>query len=719
MILDPVIPVPWIASIAALAIASAVWFQWHSTQRLNSSARAFLLITRLASISAILFILLQPSREEKVPIPEISKNIAIALDTSFSMLEPHEDGSSRIDAARADMASAGLLAADPATHHFFTFSGTTQHAGPESILISPPNGKTSAFHKSITSLVSSSPSPSPSALFLFSDGHDLELVPAATTARFALSRQMPIYAIPYGTSDSARDLSIRITNYHSHTFIRQKIRLDASIRISGAPHETITVDLLRGDKLVSTQQLLSGTENFLNIAFDVLQEEPGQYEYTFRIRPLPNEKERSNNSATTFLNVISERIRILEIEGSPFWDSTFLRRSFTRNDKFDIDSLVAFTNDRVRPIRSNPDRKTDDLKPPSSAGDLAPYSIVILGRNVHRVIGTDGISAISDWVENHDGILIFSRGKAWPSDDPVIDPDLEPISWSTMEPRGSRISVTPQASSVPAFSLLREVAAAEKFPEVIAYPALSDPGTLSSTFSVTEDQSPAIVYRRFGNGQTMSLGVGNLWRWVFNPDAEYDNNAYDRFWDQLALWLLSNGNIDPTEGFNLRADTVNLPLGEPIHISLSHSSEDLTIPIPPLSISKENIPVTSLDFTPGTLGNRASTSFTPRESGRYLASFSPPHADPISIRFIVFQEDLERTETAMDVNYLRQLSESSGGKLVQPSEIPAILASIFRDTGHQDPLVRIVPIWDHPSVYLLLCFLLGTEWYARRRWGLS
>ena len=100
----------------------------------------------------------------------------------------------------------------------------------------------------------------------------------------------------------------------------------------------------------------TGTESFRTISFDVTHEEAGQHEYTFRVAPVANERELSNNTATTYLNVISERIRILEIEGTPFWDSTFLRRSFARNDKFEIDSLVAFTGDRVRPIRSNPER---------------------------------------------------------------------------------------------------------------------------------------------------------------------------------------------------------------------------------------------------------------------------------------------------------------------------------------------------------------------------
>jgi hypothetical protein len=130
------------------------------------------------------------------------------------------------------------------------------------------------------------------------------------------------------------------------------------------------IDLLCDGRKVRSAKIETGTEPFQTVRFEVTHEEPGQHEYTFRLAPVANERELSNNSATTYLNVISERIRILEIEGTPFWDSTFLRRSFARNDKFDIDSLVAFTGDRVRPIRSNPGAPDDELKPPANVDDL-------------------------------------------------------------------------------------------------------------------------------------------------------------------------------------------------------------------------------------------------------------------------------------------------------------------------------------------------------------
>lgn len=715
MIYDPIIPVSWIAGIALAALGLTARHQWRSARHLGVARAVLLSATRLAAIALVVLILLQPSREEKVPVPAREKSVLFALDTSASMAEPHSSGASRIDAARADLERAGVLDHDDARLRFITFAETARISTAKILRMSPADGKSTRFDASVAAMLRLSGAPDPAALVILTDGHDFDMVPAPDTARRTRARNLPVFPVAYGTSDSARDISLRIANYHPHTFIRQKTRLEVLLRMVGCPHETIVVDLLLDGKPVQRQTVETGTDSLRALAFEVTHEEAGQFEYTFRAAPVTHERELSNNSATTYLNVISERIRVLEIEGSPFWDSTFLRRSFTRNDKFEIDSLVAFTGDRVKPIRSNPERKDAELKPPAHVDDLKPYDLVILGREVERVIGTDGIRVLDTWVRDHGGVVVFSRGKAW---SPNATTEMEPVVWDTGSPHGTRLEVTSQGGSVPAFRLLREVAAADEFPEVISYPSNGSPKTLASTFSVAADQAPAIVYRRYGNGQTLSLGVGNLWRWVFNPKADYDNNAYDRFWDQLSLWLLANSGVTPIEGYSLRADTSNLPLGETVH--LRFASHGVTPPAKPpvISITRDDAPVTSLSPELGNDPNLAVAAFTPRADGRYTARCEVGDKK-LETRFMVFREDLEGTETAMDRSYLEQLAKASGGRMIEAEEIKTLVDDLLRDTAEQAPLTRRITLWDHPAFFWLLGLLFAMEWYIRRRWGLT
>jgi hypothetical protein len=717
MIFDPVIPVPWIAGIALLVLGMALRHQWMSARHLGVTRSVYLTTLRLVALAMIVFILLQPSREEKAPVPAREKSVIFAIDESASMAEAHRSGSSRIDAVRADLEAAGVLHEAGGRHRFVTFAETARPASPASLMKLSATGETTRFDTSIAAMLRLGGTPEPAGLIVLSDGHDFDMVPAGDTARRTRSRDLPVFTIAYGTAESSRDISLRISNYHPHTFVRQKTRLEALVRATGCPHESLAIDLLCDGKPVKRRTIDTGLDSFHTVSFDVMHEEAGQHEYTFRAAPVANERELSNNTATTYLNVISERIRILEIEGAPFWDSTFLRRSFARNDKFEIDSLVAFTGDRVRPIRSNPERNDAYLLPPANVDDLKPYDLVVLGRDVERVIGADGIRALDAWVKDHGGIVVFSRGRAWL---PGVKTDigLEPIVWDTGAPRGTRLEVTPQAGSVPAFRLLREVAAVDEFPEVIAYPADGEPKTLATTFSVSADKAPAVVYRRYGNGQTLSLGVGNLWRWVFNPKATYDNNAYDRFWDQLSLWLLANGGVTPIEGYSLRADTSNLPLGETLHLRFSaHGIEPPSTP-PVITLTKEDAPVTTLNPSSNGDPNVLIASFTPRETGRYTARCRAGDK-LLETHFMVFRDDVESIETAMDRSYLEQLAKASGGRMINAAGIRALVDELLRDTAEQAPLIKRISLWDRAWIFWLLGLLLAMEWYARRRWGLT
>jgi hypothetical protein len=96
-----------------------------------------------------------------------------------------------------------------------------------------------------------------------------------------------------------------------------------------------------------------------------------------------------------------------------------------------------------------------------------------------------------------------------------------------------------------------------------------------------------------------------------------------------------------------------------------------------------------------------------------------PDGKSLKTQFIVFRENTETTETAMDQGYLDQLARASGGRMIDASEIATLVTDFLRDSHEQDPLTRRVPLWDKPWVYLLLCLLLALDWYSRRRWGLT
>ena len=192
------------------------------------------------------------------------------------------------------------------------------------------------------------------ALVLLTDGHDFELINPAKTALAAKARQTPIYAVPFGAQGKAKDISVRITNYQPYCYVKQKARISASLRLIGCEHESINVLLLRQGKVVQSRRLNADENAQLPIEFEVTEPGTGQFEYEVQAVALAGEADTTNNSAITFLNVIDQQIRVLVLEGSPYWDTTFLQRSLQRNDKVELDSAVQYADSVCASSASGP-----------------------------------------------------------------------------------------------------------------------------------------------------------------------------------------------------------------------------------------------------------------------------------------------------------------------------------------------------------------------------
>ncbi len=230
-----------------------------------------------------------------------------------------------------------------------------------------------------------------------------------------------------GKQGNVRNVAVRITGYQPYCYVKQTARISATLRLIGCELEDLTVQLLRQGQVVQTKQVNAQQLQELPVEFDVTEPATGQYEYEVRVLPLENEADTSNNSAITYLNVIDYQIRVLLLEGDPYWDTTFLQRSLMRDDKLDVDALIRYGADHVRAIRKTPGAGA--LAVPQTLDELAAYDVVILGRAVDSLPDSAaGRSSLPDlldqYVKDRGGTVIFSRGQAFTSSSST---GLEPV----------------------------------------------------------------------------------------------------------------------------------------------------------------------------------------------------------------------------------------------------------------------------------------------------
>lgn len=723
IIFDPVVLAPLVLLLALVLAGMTAWIYARTSSRLPGWKRALLLFLRLGGIALVLLILLQPSRIENIPLPARQRVALVAIDSSRSMNQTDAGKLSRFDAAREMIWDAGL-----ASHHgaaglpdvrLFAFAGDASPIT-QPLEALKADGKTTQFNTSITTMLDSlAPGEGARALFLLTDGHDLELTNPEKTALSARTRRTPIYAVALGGDSTVRDISIRMASFEPFSYARQTIRLSALIRQLGCPYETLNVTLLREGKPVQRHSVVVHEEEQLPVQFDVTEPEHGQFEYEIRVDPLPGESDTANNSAVTYVNVIDKRIRVLVLEGEPYWDTTFLQRSLRRDEKLDVDCVVSYSPGRLRVIRTG--ENAAPFKMPETPEDWQKYDIVFLGKRIDSMLSSAQMDALEAYVDKQAGVVVFTRGDASSG---KVNQDLQPVKWGSLTRRPTSLKVARGGGGVAPFKLLADAAAAqpEQMPDILGVSEALGPKPLSATMAELDDAPvfPAMVHRRYGAGQVFSIGVDGLWRWAFNSKTDGANTVFDRFWDQTVLWLLAGSDLMPQSRFTLRADTANVLLGEKIHFRVVERDETHATASVPLTVRANGKEIAAMTCVSSDARdpNRLAADFLPEQTGRYAAEARLPDGTTQSVRFIVYDDNAEETDIAADPDYLRRLCEASGGRLLQPAEFAGVLKSIQAAPAEPSLRTRKITLWDRAWFFWLIGGLFGADWYLRRKWGL-
>jgi hypothetical protein len=725
LVFDPIAPEPLIVLTAVAMAVLAIWVARRVGPDIGRVRNLFLLLLRLGGIALVNACLLQPSRREIIPPPTTPRVTLVGLDASLSMKQRDAQNGTRFETATRLLIDAGVASpsgmADNPVRKIYEFSDDAQPVS-QSLLNLFPYGKTTRLHRSVTTMLNAiPPGEEANGIVLLTDGHDFEMVNPAKTGAAARARSIPVFAIALGRQGKVRDVATRITGFQPYCYVKQKSRVSASLRLIGCEFEDITVQLLRQGQPVQTKKVNAGELQEVPVEFETVETETGQFEYEVRALPLQGETDTANNSAITYLNVIDQQIRVLLVEGDPYWDTTFLQRSLKRNDKFEIDTLVRYGDKLLRGIRKTPSET--ELRAPEFLDDLAGYDVVILGRSVDRVLDAKQAALLDAFVRDRTGTVIFSRGPAF--DDPALGGGLSPVLWGAQKTGRVKIDATAEGRGLSAFRALSDNASGlDSLPELLNGREAKETQPLTATLATATQAEgnapvPAVVHRRYGRGQVVSVGVEGLWRWGLNSKIDGVNSPFDRFWDQMILWLLAGRDFIPSKQFSFRPSSANIMLGEKVRFRLSMRQFDPKVRSVPLALycgeaEAGRVTMSAPQGDPGRLG----AEFLPAKTGRYRAIAQFPDGSSQESRFIVFNENLEETEVATDALYLRRLCESSGGRVIQPAELPKLMMELGVAVSDAAPKTRLNPVWNQAWVFYLAGLLFGLDWFLRRRWGL-
>ena len=253
---------------------------------------------------------------------------------------------------------------------------------------------------------------------------------------------------------------------------------------------------------------------------------------------------------------------------------------------------------------------------------------------------------------------------------------------------------------------------------------------------------PVMIFQRTGLGKSLLFTAEGLWNWGFGvsnfKDARY-LTLYPQFWAQALRWM---GTTHSDENrLYLTTDTSTYATGDAVQVTAQVYSEtyqpqaDATVQIevtPPLGEPfqlqmrtvygdiNERERDTGENAGEGQAGeeNRYTAQFEVWEKGTYRIRATSGTGSTDRTEIYVQPQLAELEAPQLNEALLKRLASRTGGAyfaIVDAAQVPENIAII------QDPVFVDTErdIWAHPLVLILVVGLLGTEWFLRKRNGLT
>lgn len=252
--------------------------------------------------------------------------------------------------------------------------------------------------------------------------------------------------------------------------------------------------------------------------------------------------------------------------------------------------------------------------------------------------------------------------------------------------------------------------------------------------------TPILMLQRAGLGKSLLIAAEGFWNWNFGvrtfKDTRY-HTIYPRFWAQVLRWMATNTD---DKNVYLTTDASTYTIGDTAKVT-AHLYSETYQPQAGATVQIEVVPPDGATFQLQIHAATENTSEAPSEQGTvadmgnlYTAQFALLQKGNYRIRStgrsgsltlgedrtdIYVHPQLAELETPqLNENLLKQLASQTGGAYftiadaeLVPENIADVQNPIFVDAERE--------LWAHPLILITVVGLLGTEWFLRKRIGLT
>lgn len=584
------------------------------------------------------------------------------------------------------------------------------------------------------------------AVILITDGQHNSGAAPMEAAKILAGRKMPVFTVGIGSQVPPRDIAVLKTVVPDAVFHEDRIRGEVLLKEELPAGQTFNLTVKDGDKVVWEKSLVTEGRALRRVPFEFGVKELAEarmkeinaaqagyevlgapIELKAVVTGVEGDRELSNNEAPMRFRAVTQKRKILIIDGRPRWETRYLRNLFERDEKWEVNSVLAGATTDAGFIRGD--------KPGTFPNDpklIEAYDLIIFGEVTRALLKDEELKWLADFTGKRGGAMVFIDGPRGTLRQYGETPlgELIPVEWpaGTQPIRNGIKALIPseRASTLGAFALSAEIATnAETWARLPVPHWLSVGRALPGSEVLLEADAgaakfPAAVLRPFGAGRVYYQAFDDSWRWRY----EVADQFHVKFWNQLASYVAEPPFAARDKFVSLDAGQLTYQPGESADLRVrlrDGEGKPVTDASVAAVLSRDGKKVASLTLTPdeGGLYRGKTAALEPGSYDVTVETAAVPEGQlKARTQFKVAARDsAERTVLSLNEDLLRQISTASNGEYLREEQAQSLIDKLA-PLSAGNVIESDTPLWHDWWWFIPIVLLLTIEWILRKRSGM-
>ena len=611
-----------------------------------------------------------------------------------------------------------------------------------------PEGEITNLATGIKNSAAAQTSTGHEAMVLFSDGQHNEGESPLEVAQLLAARGVPLFTVGFGSQVRPHDLAVVTVDGPDSVFFKDNVHGVITLKDDMPPGLPFTITVSDGEKALWQKPLLTEGHGLRKLAFDfsiddVVQERLKAHQNDVEIAGAPldlkvsvsqveGDREPSNNVGHFRFRAVTQKRRILLLDGRPRWETRYIRNMFERDEQWEVSTVIAGATASQNGLLhgSQPDQFPDD------PALLQSFDLIFFGDIPRSAFSagekSDELQWIQDFVAKRGGAIVFIDGALGHLKEYAGTPlaPLFPVEWKNAGVREgiTGLQLSPEAARLAPFAL-----ANEKSQNAEVWSHLQPPHWISGASAlpgasvlveaaVGAQKLPAVVYRPFGAGKVLYHAFDDSWRWRYEVADLY----HVKYWNQVANWVAELPFAVRDKFVSIDAGGITYRPGESADLRVrlrDGEGRPVTNAAVDAVLSRDGLKIATIRLAPdenaGGLFRGKTASLEPGNYEVAVQSVAIAERDAKARTDFKVEPRATGELTQLDLNedLLRRMAAATGGEYLREENISR-LADLLAPMSQGRVIESDTILWQSYWWFALVVLLLTAEWILRKRAGM-